>query len=69
MPRPPTGLKYELYVGDLDERINEATLERFFQGYGRIYSIIIMRHPQKHTSKGFGYVVFYDGNDVKKINN
>ena len=69
MPRPPTGLEYELYVGDLDERVDEATLNQFLQGYGTIYSIKIKRHAQKHTSRRFGYVVFYNGNDVKKINN
>ena len=66
MPRPPTGLEYELYVGDLDERIDEATLNTFLQGYGTIYSIKIMRNAKKQ-SRRFGYVVFYNGNDVKNI--
>ena len=67
MPRLPTGLEYELYVCDLDERIDEVILNTFLQGYGTIYSIKIMRYAQKHTSKRFGYVVFYNANDVKKI--
>ena len=65
MPKPPNGLEYELFVGDLDKRIDKDTLEQFFKGYGPIFSIKIMRHAQKHTSRGFGYVVFYNGNDVK----
>jgi hypothetical protein len=60
----PTGVEDELYVGDLDERIDEATLHAFLQPYGNIYSIKIMRHAQKHTSRRFGYVVFYNSNDV-----
>jgi len=59
-----------LYVGDLDEAINEEMLYNFFINYGPIYSVRIMRDLQNKKSRGFAYLSYYNLKDAEnaKIN-
>jgi hypothetical protein len=52
-----------LYVGDLDEAINEEMLYNFFINYGPIYSVRIMRDLQNKKSRGFAYLSYYNLKD------
>jgi hypothetical protein len=47
-----------LYVGNLDEIVNEEILFNFFINYGRIQSIKVMRRPDNFESRGFGFITF-----------
>jgi RNA recognition motif-containing protein len=51
--------KFSLFVGNLDSMVNEELLSNFFQKWGRIFSVRIMRAKGKGTSRGFGFVTYY----------
>lgn len=58
-----------LYVGDLDEAINEEMLYNFFIQKGPIFSVRIMRDLQNKKSRGFAYLSFYNLQDAEKAKN
>lgn len=53
-----------LYIGDIDDQLNEGMLYQYFIKFGPIYSVRIMRdvYNQK-KSRGFGYVTYYNPKD------
>ena len=55
---------FEVYVGNLDEQINEEMLYNFFAGCGPITSVKIMRHIVTRKSRGFGFVNFAHKKDA-----
>lgn len=56
--------KFSLFVGNLDSMVNEETLMNYFQKYGKIFSVRVMRHKGKGTSRGFGFVTFFSKEDM-----
>lgn len=50
--------RFELYVTNLDEEINEQLLYNNFSPFGYIVSIKIMRHLVTRKSRGFGFITF-----------
>jgi len=48
-----------LYIGDLEDSITEEILYKFFNRFGSIFSIKVMRDSNKKVSRGFAYVSFY----------
>jgi RNA recognition motif-containing protein len=57
--------KFSLFVGNLDSMVNEDLLSNFFQKWGRIFSVRVMRAKGKGTSRGFGFVTYYQQEDMK----
>lgn len=55
-----------LYVGSLHFNITEDMLRGIFEPFGRIDKIELMRDPENHRSKGFGFITFCDAEDAKK---
>lgn len=47
-----------LYIGGLEESVNEETLHAAFIPFGEIKSIQIPRDYQENTHRGFGFVEF-----------
>ena len=62
-------LNATLYIGDIDDQLNEGMLYQYFIKFGPIYSVRIMRdvYNQK-KSRGFGYVTYYNAKDGKNLN-
>lgn len=57
-------LNAALYIGDLDDQIDEGLLYQYFFKYGPIYSVRIMHDAyNQKKSRGFGYVTFYSPKD------
>jgi len=57
--------KFSLFVGNLDSMVNEELLSNFFQKWGKIFSVRVMRAKGKGTSRGFGFVTYYQEQDMK----
>ena len=55
-----------LYVGDLDENIQEESLYDFFSKYGQIHFVRIMRDSATGKSRGYAFVNFIHPRDGKK---
>jgi RNA recognition motif-containing protein len=61
-----------IYVGNLDFKVNEDDLQGIFEEYGTVNSTKIIVDKYSHRSKGFGFVTM-DNNDeatqaIKELN-
>jgi len=71
MPQPVTQMTMHprtavtLYIGDLDEQINEEMLYLRLSQYGQIFTLKIARDLNK-KSRGFAFVTFYQKADAEK---
>jgi RNA recognition motif-containing protein len=55
-----------IYVGNLDYRVNENDLTEVFEEYGKVDSSMIITDKFNGRSKGFGFVTMEDRNEAKK---
>jgi len=53
-----------LYVGNLDQEVNEQKLYEHFVQYGHIINTKVMRDSYNGESRGFGFVTFANINDA-----
>jgi len=59
-----------IYVGNLDFKVNESDLEEIFQEYGTVSSAKIITDKYSGRSKGFGFVTMdEDEEGTKAIEN
>jgi len=58
------GTSVSIYVGDLDEEINDETLKKFFEPCGEVLSVKVVMDPATGQSKGFGFVSFSNKMDA-----
>jgi len=55
-----------IYVGNLDYRIDDEDLKNIFEKYGAVKDARIIMDKFSGRSKGFGFVVMDDMNEAKK---
>ena len=55
-----------IYVGNLDFKVNEHDLEEVFSEYGTVSSAKIVKEKSNDRSRGFGFVEMEDQNEAKK---
>ena len=55
-----------IYVGNLDFKVNEDELENIFQEFGDVSSTKIITDKYSGRSKGFGFVTMDNDDDAKK---
>jgi RNA recognition motif-containing protein len=55
-----------IYVGNLDYRIDDEDLKNIFEKYGAVKDARIIMDKFSGRSKGFGFVVMDDVNEAKK---
>ena len=55
-----------IYVGNLDFKVDENDLEGIFEEYGTVSSIKIITDKLSGRSKGFGFVTMEDQDEAKK---
>lgn len=55
-----------LYVGGLDEKVNEEALRDTFIAFGEIVNVLIPKDPGTNGHRGFGFVEFEEGGDAKQ---
>jgi len=55
-----------IYVGNLDYKVNESDLESLFSEYGTVNSVKIITDKYNGRSKGFGFVEMENSDEAKK---
>ena len=55
-----------IYVGNLDYKVNENELEKLFSGYGTVSSVKIITDKYSGRSKGFGFVEMENDDEARK---
>lgn len=55
-----------IYVGNLDYKVNESDLESLFSEYGTVSSVKIISDKYNGRSKGFGFVEMENDDEAKK---
>lgn len=55
-----------IYVGNLDFKVDENDLEGIFEDYGTVSSVKIITDKFSGRSKGFGFVTMEDQNEASK---
>jgi len=55
-----------IYVGNLDYKVNESDLESLFSEYGTVSSVKIISDKYNGRSKGFGFVEMENNDEAQK---
>ncbi|MCF8228784.1 MAG: RNA-binding protein [Bacteroidales bacterium] len=55
-----------IYVGNLDYKVNENDLEGIFEEYGTVESAKIITDKYSGRSKGFGFVIMEDQEEASQ---
>jgi len=55
-----------IYVGNLDFKVNENDLEKVFEEYGAVSSAKIITDKYSGRSKGFGFVTMENQDEAQK---
>ncbi len=58
-----------IYVGNLDFKVNENDLESLFGQYGEVSSVKIIADKYSGRSRGFGFVTMDDQEEANKAIN
>ena len=53
-----------IYVGNLDFKVNEQDLEQVFAEFGQVESVKIITDKYSGRSKGFGFVIMDDDSEA-----
>ncbi len=56
----------KLYVGNLDYNLDESQLQKYFEKYGEVSSVTIIKDKDTGESKGYGFVEMADKEGGKK---
>ncbi|XP_042871253.1 heterogeneous nuclear ribonucleoprotein 87F-like isoform X5 [Penaeus japonicus] len=48
----------KLFIGGLDYRTTDESLKAYFEQYGEIVDVVVMKDPKTKRSRGFGFVAF-----------
>ncbi|MBP9722367.1 MAG: RNA-binding protein [Gammaproteobacteria bacterium] len=59
----------ELYIGNIEYKTKPYELRKFFEEFGEIEYLKIIRDPKTKRSKGYGFVKFVHQNDAAKVIN
>uniref|UniRef100_A0A069DRC2 Putative rna-binding protein musashi/mrna cleavage and polyadenylation factor i complex n=1 Tax=Panstrongylus megistus TaxID=65343 RepID=A0A069DRC2_9HEMI len=55
----PEGEQFrKLFIGGLDYRTTDDSLKSFYEQWGEIVDVVVMKHPQTQKSRGFGFVTY-----------
>ncbi|XP_053605584.1 heterogeneous nuclear ribonucleoprotein A1, A2/B1 homolog [Plodia interpunctella] len=48
----------KLFIGGLDYRTNDTSLKEFYEQWGEIVDVVVMKDPQTKRSRGFGFITY-----------
>jgi len=48
----------KLFIGGLDYRTTDESLKAYFEQFGEIVDVVVMKDPKTKRSRGFGFVAF-----------
>ncbi|XP_022171191.1 heterogeneous nuclear ribonucleoprotein A1, A2/B1 homolog [Myzus persicae] len=55
--REPEHLR-KLFVGGLDYKTTDENLKKYFEQWGEIMDVVVMKDPQTKRSRGFGFITY-----------
>lgn len=59
-------MQNKLYVGNLNYKTAEDDLRELFTSFGEVTDVRIPMCPERHQSRGFGFVTFADADHATK---
>lgn len=48
----------KLFIGGLDYRTTDSSLKEFYEQWGEIVDVVVMKDPQTKRSRGFGFITY-----------
>lgn len=48
----------KLFIGGLDYRTTDMSLKEFYEQWGEIVDVVVMKDPQTKRSRGFGFITY-----------
>jgi len=65
-PPKVLGTSVSIYVGNLDDDINESDLKSAFEPFGELLNVKVVRDPVTNKSKNIGFISFTNKPDAEK---
>lgn len=65
-PPKVLGTSVSIYVGNLDDDINEVDLKTAFEPFGELLNVKVVRDPATNKSKNIGFISFTNKPDAEK---
>ncbi|CAG9787305.1 unnamed protein product [Diatraea saccharalis] len=59
----------KLFIGGLDYRTNDTSLKEFYEQWGEIVDVVVMKDPQTKRSRGFGFITYSKAHMVDDAQN
>jgi len=57
----------KIFVGGLDRSVDEGVVRSFFQQFGPVVEVLVMRDPHNHQSRGFGFITFQRDDSAEQV--
>jgi heterogeneous nuclear ribonucleoprotein A1/A3 len=48
----------KLFIGRLDYRTTDETLKSYFEKWGKVVDVVVMKDPKTKRSRGFGFITY-----------
>ncbi|VDQ05214.1 unnamed protein product [Trichobilharzia regenti] len=59
----------KLFVGGLNPKTDENSLKSYYEQWGEIIDVVVMKDPRSQKSRGFGFVTYKDASSVDAAQN
>ncbi|NP_001093319.1 heterogeneous nuclear ribonucleoprotein A1, A2/B1 homolog [Bombyx mandarina] len=59
----------KLFIGGLDYRTTDSSLKEFYEQWGEIVDVVVMKDPKTKRSKGFGFITYSQAHMVDEAQN
>ncbi|XP_045535183.1 heterogeneous nuclear ribonucleoprotein A1, A2/B1 homolog isoform X1 [Papilio machaon] len=59
----------KLFIGGLDYRTTDESLKEFYEQWGEIVDVVVMKDPQTKRSRGFGFITYSKAHMVDDAQN
>lgn len=59
----------KLFIGGLDYRTNDESLKSFYEQWGEIVDVVVMKDNQTKRSRGFGFITYSKAHMVDDAQN
>jgi RNA-binding protein Musashi len=56
-----------IFVGGLDYTLRESDIRHYFERYGSVRDVQLMRDPNTGASRGFGFITFNEEHVAEKL--
>ena len=60
-------IRNKVFIGGLDYQMTDNDLKHYFSKYGEVKEYQIIRDPVSKSSRGFGFVRFFDESIAKDL--